>query len=56
MSLSEQGIRVGLGDMRSVVAGSVLALMTAPTVDLSPDKLSASAAELVELACRRWLP
>lgn len=52
--LDEQGISVGIGDVRSVVAGSVLALTTDPTTSIGPDELSAVAAELVGSSCHRW--
>ena len=53
-SLSRHGINVGLGDVRSVVSGSVLALSTHPSTALSQDQILAEAVTLAEDACRRW--
>ena len=53
-SLGRHGINVGMGDVRSVVAGSVLALTTHPNTALSHDQVLAEAVKLAEDACRRW--
>ena len=52
--LSKNGISVGIGDVRSVVSGAVLALATIPNATLDRDQVGAAAASLAEEACRRW--
>ena len=53
-SLSTHGISVGLGDVRSVVSGSVLALTTHPNTALGHDQVLVEAIKLAEDACIRW--
>ena len=52
--LREAGISVGLGDVRSVVTGSVVATATSPGQIADLDTLTARARELAEQACQTW--
>ena len=53
-SLSNGGIKVSRGDVRSVVTGSIMALATLPTSSIDDDRFVALAERLTESACREW--
>lgn len=53
--LREGGIDVGLGDVRSVVTGTVIAIATQPERASDLALLTAQAEELAQSACREWV-
>ena len=53
-ALREAGIKVGLGDVRSVITGSVVAIATLPGQIADLDTLTARAQELAESVCQKW--
>ena len=53
-SLSENGIRVGIGDVRSIVTGSVMVLATWRDFQDQANELMCQAERLASLACSRW--
>ena len=52
--LRDGGVGVGLGDVRSVVTGAVIALATQPDWTSDLDLLMAQAEGLAQSACKRW--
>lgn len=54
IDLRDGGISVGLGDVRSVVTGAVMALATQPDWTSDLDLLMARAEGLAQSACQRW--
>lgn len=53
-AIRDSGVLVGEGDVRSVVAGSVIALSTMPAYEADPADLLTRAQELAEAACADW--
>jgi len=52
--IRDSGVFVGEGDVRSIVAGSIIALSTMPDCEDDPADLLARAQELAETACAEW--
>ena len=53
--LRDGGVSVGLGDVRSVVTGAVIAMATQPDWTSDLEALLAQAEELAQSACQEWI-
>ena len=54
-NLRDGGVGVGLGDVRSVVTGAVIAIATQPDWTSDLDLLMAQAERLAQSACQHWI-
>jgi len=53
-AIRDSGVIVGEGDVRSIVAGSIIALSTVPDCEDDPADLLTRAQEMAETACADW--